>query len=59
MICDFYAGATWLDSCDATQYSSARLPAILAKRWFNVRMVAREAAADVVADNFSTWLMSV
>lgn len=58
-IYDFYAGPAWLDSCDAAEFSPARLLAILAKRWHNVRMVVRGEEAVVVVDDFGDWLKSI
>lgn len=59
MIYDFYADDTWLDSCDATEFSPARLLAILATRWAGVRMVARGAETVVDGDDFGTWLRNL
>jgi len=55
VVYDFFAGPTWLDSCDSSQFSPQRLLAILASRWPDVRMVARGQVV-VEADDFATWL---
>lgn len=59
MIIDFYALDTWLDSCDANEFAPARLLAILAQRWPNVRMVLRGAVEAVDGDDFGQWLVRV
>ena len=60
MIYDFYAGPTWLDSCEVNEFSPARLLAILTKRWANVRMVVRGAETAVVAEeSFGDWLAGI
>ncbi len=56
MIYDFFAGPTWLDSCDSSQFCPQRLLAILASRWPDVRMVARKQVVEVDGDDFATWL---
>lgn len=58
IVYDFFAGPTWLDSCDSSQFSPQRLLAILASRWPDVRMVERVQVAEV-ADDFATWLKSI
>lgn len=58
MIYDFYAGSHWLDSCDANEYPPARLLAILAQRWADVRMVRRGEVVEA-ADDFGTWLANM
>jgi hypothetical protein len=59
IVYDYYAGPTWLDSCDSSQFCPRRLLAILASRWPDARMVERGQVDAVDADDFATWLMSV
>jgi hypothetical protein len=59
IVYDFYAGPTWLDSCDSSQFCPRRLLAILASRWPDVRMVARGRVAEADGDDFTTWLMRI
>jgi hypothetical protein len=56
IVYDYYAGPTWLDSCDSSQFCPRRLLAILASRWPDVRMVARGQVVVVDGDDFATWL---
>lgn len=58
-IYDFYAGPAWLDSCDANEFNPARLLAILAKRWHNVRMVVRGAETAEKEEDFGDWLATL
>lgn len=60
MIYDFLTtDGNWLDSCDANEFNPARLLAILAARWANVRMVVRGAEAAAVEESFGDWLKSI
>lgn len=57
-IIDFFSlTGAWVDSCDAAQV--AMLLPILRTLYGDVCMVERVRVADVVADDFGTWLMSV
>jgi hypothetical protein len=55
IVYDYYAGPTWLDSCDSSQFCPQRLLAILASRWPDARMVERGQVV-VAADDWATWL---